>query len=195
MATDTVSFHPAGHVGRGKMGPLSQGFPPGHGAGHHGQILARQQHHLGHGTADRPARGRSRGRNPGRRATPCAGRERRTRTEKPRRRDGSSSASRASDDWSKPQQWVFARRGKRHRLPSSEWGTGIDPYRFNIDYDWNPEPETSAATIFTERGHLPGRRTGPYQRNHPETRERAMAASRRSGRRMRDPGPVPENRL
>ena len=56
------------------------------------------------------------------------------------------------DSWSKPQQWIFARRGADTALLSSDWGTGIGPYRFNIDYDWSPEPETVRGTIFTERG-------------------------------------------
>ena len=56
------------------------------------------------------------------------------------------------DEWSKPQQWVFARRGKDVAFTSSELGTGIDPYRFGLDYDWNPRPETVQGHIFTERG-------------------------------------------
>ena len=56
------------------------------------------------------------------------------------------------DVWSKPQQWVFARRGKDVAFTSSELGTGIDPYRFRLDYDWNPRPETVQGHIFTERG-------------------------------------------
>jgi uncharacterized protein YfaS (alpha-2-macroglobulin family) len=56
------------------------------------------------------------------------------------------------EEWSKPRQWVFVRRGKDAAFTSSEWGTGIYPYRFGIDYDWNPEPETVLGTVFTERG-------------------------------------------
>ncbi len=56
------------------------------------------------------------------------------------------------EEWSKPRQWVFARRGKDVAFTSSEWGTGFYPYRFGIDYDWNPEPETVAGEVFTERG-------------------------------------------
>ena len=58
----------------------------------------------------------------------------------------------SKDRWTKPQQWVFARRGKDIAFMSSEWGTGIDPYRFGIDYDWNPEPQKIQGYIFTERG-------------------------------------------
>jgi uncharacterized protein YfaS (alpha-2-macroglobulin family) len=58
----------------------------------------------------------------------------------------------AKDGWSKPEQWVFARRGADVAFASSNWGTGIDPYRFNISYDWSPEPEKFRGTIFSERG-------------------------------------------
>lgn len=56
------------------------------------------------------------------------------------------------DEWSRPQQWVFARRGKDVAFTSSEWGTGVYPYRFGIDYDWNPRPEAVDGQIFSERG-------------------------------------------
>lgn len=56
------------------------------------------------------------------------------------------------DEWSRPQQWVFARRGRDVAFTSSEWGTGVYPYRFGIDYDWNPRPETVQGQIFSERG-------------------------------------------
>ncbi|MGB8952800.1 MAG: alpha-2-macroglobulin family protein [Candidatus Aminicenantales bacterium] len=58
----------------------------------------------------------------------------------------------SKEQWTKPQQWVIARRGKDVAFISSEWGTGISPYRFNIDYDWNPQPERIKGYIFTERG-------------------------------------------
>ena len=56
------------------------------------------------------------------------------------------------DEWSRPQQWVFVRRGRDVAFTSSEWGTGVYPYRFGIDYDWNPRPETVQGQIFSERG-------------------------------------------
>ncbi len=58
----------------------------------------------------------------------------------------------ARDEWSKPVQWVFARRGRDLALLSSDWGTGLSPYRFGIDYDWNPEPSVVEGSVFTERG-------------------------------------------
>ena len=58
----------------------------------------------------------------------------------------------ARDEWSKPVQWVFARRGRDLALLSSDWGTGLSPYRFGIDYDWDPEPSVVEGSVFTERG-------------------------------------------
>ena len=57
-----------------------------------------------------------------------------------------------ANDWAKPEQFVFVRRGQDVAFASSEWGTGIDPWRFNIDYDWSPEPEPVRGYIFSERG-------------------------------------------
>lgn len=54
--------------------------------------------------------------------------------------------------WSNPRQWVFVSRGKDLAFFSSEWGTGIYPYRFGIEYDWNPQPERIQGYIFTEKG-------------------------------------------
>jgi alpha-2-macroglobulin len=56
------------------------------------------------------------------------------------------------NEWAKPEQFVFARRGEDVAFASSEWGTGIDAWRFNIDYDWSPEPEPVRGYIFSERG-------------------------------------------
>lgn len=58
----------------------------------------------------------------------------------------------SQDRWSKPRQWVFASRGKDMAFLSSEWGTGIYPYYFGIQYDWNPQPIQYQGHVFTERG-------------------------------------------
>ncbi|MGQ9671702.1 MAG: alpha-2-macroglobulin family protein [Candidatus Aminicenantales bacterium] len=60
--------------------------------------------------------------------------------------------ARGPDDNSEPRQWVFASRGADTAFTSSEWGTGLDPYRFKIAYDWLPEPQAFQGAIFTERG-------------------------------------------
>lgn len=54
--------------------------------------------------------------------------------------------------WDEPRQWVFATRGGDVAFSSSEWGTGIDPYRFGIAYDWSPQPAVIQGSVFTERG-------------------------------------------
>jgi uncharacterized protein YfaS (alpha-2-macroglobulin family) len=54
--------------------------------------------------------------------------------------------------WDEPRQWVFATRGRDIAFSSSEWGTGIDPYRFGIAYDWSPQPAVLQGSVFTERG-------------------------------------------
>jgi hypothetical protein len=59
---------------------------------------------------------------------------------------------RSTDPYSEPQQWVFAGRGGDLAFASSEWGTGIDPYRFNIPYDWQPRPALVQGAVFSERG-------------------------------------------
>lgn len=63
----------------------------------------------------------------------------------------------AKDKWSKPRQWVFVTQGEDMALSSSEWGTGIYPYRFDISYDWQAEPQVVGGHLFTERGiYRPG---------------------------------------
>lgn len=54
--------------------------------------------------------------------------------------------------WSQPQQWVFASKGDDFTFISSEWDTGLSPYRFGIPFDWNPQPVQIQGYIFTERG-------------------------------------------
>jgi len=56
------------------------------------------------------------------------------------------------ETWDEPLQWVFVTRGRDTAFSSSEWGTGIDPYRFGIAYDWSPQPAVIQGSIFTERG-------------------------------------------
>lgn len=60
--------------------------------------------------------------------------------------------SRGPNEYDEPRQWVFATRDSDVAFISSEWGTGLDPYRFHIDYDWLPEPSPFQGYLFTERG-------------------------------------------
>ncbi|MBN1939394.1 MAG: Ig-like domain-containing protein [Candidatus Aminicenantes bacterium] len=59
---------------------------------------------------------------------------------------------RPANEWSKPRQWVFARLGEDAAMLSSDDTEGVEPYRFDIAYDWNPEPPRFQGTIFSERG-------------------------------------------
>lgn len=58
----------------------------------------------------------------------------------------------APGSYDKPQQWVFASLGGDLAFLSSDWGTGLDPYEFGIDYDYSSEPESVQGSLFTERG-------------------------------------------
>jgi uncharacterized protein YfaS (alpha-2-macroglobulin family) len=58
----------------------------------------------------------------------------------------------SDNQWSQPQQWIFATKGNDLAFISSEWDTGLSPYRFDIPFDWNPQPVQVQGYIFTERG-------------------------------------------
>jgi hypothetical protein len=59
--------------------------------------------------------------------------------------------------WQRPRQWVFVYHNDQMAYTTSDWGAGIHPYRFGIDYDWNPEPVKTAGSLFTDRGiYRPG---------------------------------------
>ena len=51
-----------------------------------------------------------------------------------------------------PKLWIFARQGEDVAFTSSDWDYGIDPFRFNLPFDWSPEPAPFKGYIFTERG-------------------------------------------
>lgn len=51
-----------------------------------------------------------------------------------------------------PKLWVFARRGEDVAFISSGWEFNVDPYRFDIPFNWLPEPQRFQGYIFTERG-------------------------------------------
>lgn len=56
------------------------------------------------------------------------------------------------EEWREPEQWVFVTRGRDAAFASSEWGTGIDPYRFDIPYEWSPRASAVQGYVFTDRG-------------------------------------------
>ncbi len=55
------------------------------------------------------------------------------------------------DRWSSPRQWVIVSNGLDVAYTSSEWGTGIEPWRFDISYEWSPEPVKKEGVMFTDR--------------------------------------------
>lgn len=59
---------------------------------------------------------------------------------------------RPKESWEKPEQFVFVSRNDDLAFISSTWGTGIEPYRFGIDYSYESEPESQRGYIFSERG-------------------------------------------
>lgn len=59
--------------------------------------------------------------------------------------------------WAAPRQWVIAKHGDDISFIYSRWGTGISPWRFNVDYNYNEERDLYKASMFTERGvYKPG---------------------------------------
>ena len=52
----------------------------------------------------------------------------------------------------RPTLWVFVRSGNDLSYISSNDDTGIDPWSFDINYEWNPSVEKIRASLFTDRG-------------------------------------------
>jgi alpha-2-macroglobulin len=51
-----------------------------------------------------------------------------------------------------PRQWVIVTKGTDIAFTSSDWNEGIEPYRFDISYDWSPRAESYEGELFTDRG-------------------------------------------
>lgn len=56
-----------------------------------------------------------------------------------------------SGRWDTPRQWVFVYKDLDTAYLSSEMGWGIEPYRFDIAYEWNPQPIKEQGMMFTDR--------------------------------------------
>ena len=56
------------------------------------------------------------------------------------------------DQWSSPTQYVTVEKDGDLAFTSSQYNDGLEPYRFDVRYDWNPEPRTFAGSVFTDRG-------------------------------------------
>lgn len=59
--------------------------------------------------------------------------------------------------WERPKLWVLAHHESGPSLLSTQWRGGLEPWRFNIPYDWYPAKRRYQGTLFTERGvYRPG---------------------------------------
>ncbi|UCD05933.1 MAG: Ig-like domain-containing protein [candidate division WOR-3 bacterium] len=60
-----------------------------------------------------------------------------------------------SYEWSiyeEPKFWLTLTRAGDAAVYSNQWHFGIDPWRFNISYEWYAQPEAYEAFLFTEKG-------------------------------------------
>ncbi len=51
-----------------------------------------------------------------------------------------------------PKFWILVSKGTDQAIYSNRWDFGLDPWRFNISYNWYIRAEEYGATIFTEKG-------------------------------------------
>ena len=51
-----------------------------------------------------------------------------------------------------PRLWVIVRHNDDVAFSSSDWNDGIEPYTFNVMYEWNPKFEPIEGSVFTDRG-------------------------------------------
>jgi len=56
------------------------------------------------------------------------------------------------DRWSAPAQYAIVEHEGDVAFTSSLFNEGLEPYRFDVNYDWNPQPRTQTGSIFTDRG-------------------------------------------
>lgn len=59
--------------------------------------------------------------------------------------------------WGKPEIYALVSSPGGDALLSSDWNEGMEPWRFNISYDYNPQETLSQVQIFSDRGlYRPG---------------------------------------
>lgn len=59
--------------------------------------------------------------------------------------------------WSSPRQWAIVTKGDDISFINSDFGTGISPWRMNVDYDYYQSDKNYNGAMFTERGlYKPG---------------------------------------
>ncbi len=52
----------------------------------------------------------------------------------------------------RPSLWVFVRNGKDFAYTGSMDGSGVDPWSFDINYEWSPAVEKVQGSLFSDRG-------------------------------------------
>ena len=57
-----------------------------------------------------------------------------------------------SDEYSNPAQYAIVQHEGDVAFTSNRYDNGVEPYRFGINYEWNPEPVTTTGTVFSDRG-------------------------------------------
>ncbi len=53
---------------------------------------------------------------------------------------------------SEPNFWILAANADDQAVYSNRWGFGVDPWRFNISYNWEARAEEYGGDIFSEKG-------------------------------------------
>lgn len=55
-------------------------------------------------------------------------------------------------DWQEPTQYAFVETADDLAFTSNLHDEGLEPYRFDVDYAWQPAARTDAGSVFTDRG-------------------------------------------
>ncbi|HEX9637576.1 MAG TPA: MG2 domain-containing protein [Acidobacteriota bacterium] len=64
---------------------------------------------------------------------------------------------RRANEWEPPRLWVVARAESDQALASSHGPSGIYPWAFGVEFDWNPRVEAYLGQVFSDRGlYRPG---------------------------------------
>jgi len=56
------------------------------------------------------------------------------------------------NEWSKPTQYVMVEHEGDLAFTTSIYADGLEPYRFNVSFDWQAAPINYAASVFSDRG-------------------------------------------
>ena len=60
-------------------------------------------------------------------------------------------------DWGQPEIYAFVSSAGGDAVVSNLWNNGLEPWRFNLNYDYNPGAEQTRSMLFSDRGvYRPG---------------------------------------